>query len=71
MAGRLVYPVPIILLTADALNADLPWITKAPVWLLPKSIDPAVLAAAVRPLTDFTAAMRRLSAGTPGRVRRR
>jgi CheY-like chemotaxis protein len=52
------YPLPIILLTGDAPNAYVPWITRAPVWLLPKPADARLLAAAIGPLTDFARAVR-------------
>jgi len=55
------YPLPIVLLTGDAPNAYIPWTTKAPVWLLPKPVDPRLLVAAIGPLTDFARAVRPLT----------
>ncbi len=58
------YPMPVVLLTGDAANAYVPWITKAPVWLLPKPVDARLFAAAVGPLTDFTRVVRPLAIPT-------
>jgi CheY-like chemotaxis protein len=44
---------PTIVLTADTSNAELPWIVGAPVWMLSKPFDPAVLLAGVESLARF------------------
>lgn len=58
IATRLDYPLPIILLTGDPANCEVPWLTRAPVWLLPKPPDMRILVAGIGPLTQFTRATR-------------
>lgn len=55
---RLRYPVPLILLTGDPANCEVPWLTRAPVWLLPKPPDVHLLTAGIGPLVQFTRAAR-------------
>lgn len=62
---HLTYPVPVILLTADPVNCEVPWLTRAPVWLLPKPPDIRLLTAGVTALAGFTRAARLLTLSRP------
>jgi CheY-like chemotaxis protein len=67
LIGSLGYPLPVIILTADPTNAEGPWTTQAPVWLLRKPLDPALLLAAMPPLVHLARALR--GAGTSAHSR--
>jgi DNA-binding response OmpR family regulator len=47
------YVPPIIMLTADPINAEVPWIPSAPLWLVRKPCDPNVLLAGLSALVQF------------------
>jgi CheY-like chemotaxis protein len=58
---RLGHGVPTIILTGDPANAEVPWLTSSPVWLLRKPVSPLMLVAGIHPLVDFRRAMRRVA----------
>jgi CheY-like chemotaxis protein len=62
LARLLGHAVPTIILTGDPANAEVPWLTRAPVWLARKPLDPDVLLAALPPLVAFR---RAVSAAVP------
>lgn len=69
IATLLGYPIPVILLTADPANAEVPWLTRAPVWLLPKPPDMRLLVTGIASLTQFSRDARAPRApAAPGRV---
>jgi two-component system, sensor histidine kinase len=66
VARLLRYPLPVILLTADPANAEVPWLTRAPVWLLPKPPDAGLLLAGIGPLTDLSRRARNMTSPVRG-----
>jgi CheY-like chemotaxis protein len=54
------YAPPVIMLTGDPSNAELPWITEAPVWLARKPMSPQLLLAAMPSLVQLSRSTRRL-----------
>jgi CheY-like chemotaxis protein len=56
-ARLLGHAVPTVILTGDPANAEVPWLTDAPVWLARKPILPDTLLAALPPLVDFRRAV--------------
>jgi CheY-like chemotaxis protein len=52
------YSPPIIMLTGNPTDAELPWITDAPIWLARKPLDPRLLLAALPGLIQVSRAMR-------------
>jgi CheY-like chemotaxis protein len=54
------YTPPVILLTGDPSNAELPWITEMPVWLARKPMSPRLLLAAVPCLVQLSRSTRPL-----------
>jgi CheY-like chemotaxis protein len=61
-ARLLGHAVPTIILTGDPANAEVPWLTEAPVWLARKPLNPETLLAALPPLVAFR---RAIAAVTP------
>ena len=49
--------VPTVILTGDPANAEVPWLTDAPVWLARKPLLPETLLAALPALVDFRRAV--------------
>jgi len=56
-ARLLGHAVPTVILTGDPANAEVPWLTDAPVWLARKPLLPDTLLAALPPLVDFRRAV--------------
>jgi len=52
------YPTPIIMLTADPSNAEMPWIIDAPVWLARKQLNRDQLLAAMPGLVQVSRSIR-------------
>jgi two-component system, chemotaxis family, CheB/CheR fusion protein len=52
------YSPPIIMLTGNPTDAELPWITDAPMWLARKPLDPRLLLAALPGLVQVSRSMR-------------
>jgi len=52
------YPTPIIMLTADPSNAEIPWIIDAPVWLARKQLNRDQLLAAMPGLVQVSRSIR-------------
>jgi CheY-like chemotaxis protein len=59
------YSPPIIMLTANPTNAELPWITDAPMWLAWKPLDPRLLLAALPGLVQVSRSMRIVQGSLP------
>lgn len=57
LARLLGHAVPTVILTGDPANAEVPWLTDAPVWLARKPLLPDTLLAALPPLVDFRRAV--------------
>lgn len=57
------HAVPTIILTGDPANAEVPWLTHAPVWVARKPLAPETLLAALPALVTFR---RAVGAATPG-----
>jgi len=51
------HAVPTVMLTGDPANAEVPWLTDAPVWVARKPLAPDTLLAALPPLVDFRRAV--------------
>lgn len=47
------YVPPIVMLTADPINAEVPWIPSAPLWIVRKPCDPKVFLAGLIALVQF------------------
>ena len=56
-ARLLGHAVPTIILTGDPANAEVPWLSNAPVWVARKPLAPATLLAALPPLVAFRRAV--------------
>lgn len=56
-ARLLGHAVPTIILTGDPANAEVPWLSDAPVWLARKPLMPETLLAALPALVDFRRAV--------------
>jgi CheY-like chemotaxis protein len=56
-ARLLGHAVPTIVLTADPANAEVPWLSDAPVWVARKPLMPETLLAALPALVDFRRAV--------------
>jgi hypothetical protein len=56
-ARLLGHAVPTIILTGDPANAEVPWLSEAPVWLARKPLLPETLLAALPPLVAFRRAL--------------
>jgi CheY-like chemotaxis protein len=56
-ARLLGHAVPTIILTGDPANAEVPWLSDAPVWLARKPLRPETLMAALPALVDFRRAV--------------
>jgi CheY-like chemotaxis protein len=52
------YSPPVIMLTGNPTDAELPWITDAPVWLARKPLNPRLLLAALPGLVAVSRSMR-------------
>jgi len=52
-ARLLGHAVPTLILTGDPANAEVPWLTDAPVWVARKPLRPDILLAALPPLVAF------------------
>jgi DNA-binding response OmpR family regulator len=61
-ARLLGHAVPTIILTGDPANAEVPWLSEAPVWVARKPLNPDILLAALPPLVAFR---RAIAAVTP------
>jgi CheY-like chemotaxis protein len=61
-ARLLGHAVPTVILTGDPANAEVPWLSDAPVWLARKPLLPDTLLAALPALVDFR---RAVAAATP------
>jgi DNA-binding response OmpR family regulator len=59
------YTPPIILLTGDPSNAEVPWTTEVPVWLAQKPVNPELLVAAMAGLVQLSRAVRDLVRTSP------
>jgi two-component system CheB/CheR fusion protein len=57
LARLLGHAVPTIILTGDPANAEIPWLSDAPVWLARKPLMPETLLAALPALVDFRRAV--------------
>lgn len=57
LARLLGHAVPTIILTGDPANAEVPWLSDAPVWLARKPLMPETLLAALPALVDFRRAV--------------
>ncbi len=57
LARLLGHAVPTVILTGDPANAEVPWLTDAPVWLARKPLHPETLLAALPPLVAFRRAL--------------
>jgi CheY-like chemotaxis protein len=53
LAAALGHAPPTVMLTADAMNIEVPWIPGAPFWLVPKPFDARVLLAGLSALVRF------------------
>jgi CheY-like chemotaxis protein len=62
LARLLGHAVPTIILTGDPANAEVPWLSDAPVWLARKPLAPDTLLAALPALVDFRRAVSAASA---------
>jgi CheY-like chemotaxis protein len=62
LARLLGHAVPTIILTGDPANAEVPWLSDAPVWLARKPLMPETLLAALPALVDFRRAITAASA---------
>jgi len=56
-ARLLGHAVPTVILTGDPANAEIPWLSDAPVWLARKPLLPETLLAALPALVDFRRAV--------------
>jgi CheY-like chemotaxis protein len=56
-ARLLGHAVPTIILTGDPANAEVPWLSDAPVWVARKPLSPETLLAALPALVDFRRAV--------------
>jgi CheY-like chemotaxis protein len=56
-ARLLGHAVPTVILTGDPANAEVPWLTDAPIWLARKPLMPETLLAALPALVDFRRAV--------------
>ena len=57
LARLLGHAVPTVILTGDPANAEVPWLTDAPVWVARKPLAPETLLAALAPLVAFRRAV--------------
>ena len=57
LARLLGHAVPTVILTGDPANAEVPWLTEAPVWVARKPLAPSTLLAALPPLVSFRRAV--------------
>jgi CheY-like chemotaxis protein len=63
IARLLGHAVPTVILTGDPANAEVPWLTDAPVWVARKPLAPETLLAALPPLVAFRRAVSLASTG--------
>ena len=61
-ARLLGHAVPTVMLTGDPANAEVPWLTDAPVWVARKPLLPDTLLAALPPLVAFRRAVAAVAA---------
>jgi len=61
-ARLLGHAVPTVMLTGDPANAEVPWLTDAPVWVARKPLNPDTLLAALPPLVAFRRAVAAVAA---------
>jgi CheY-like chemotaxis protein len=61
LARLLGHAVPTVILTGDPANAEVPWLSDAPVWLARKPLMPETLLAALPALVDFRRAVAAVS----------
>lgn len=64
LARLLGHAVPTVILTGDPANAEVPWLSDAPVWLARKPLMPEILLAALPALVDFRRAVDAASAAS-------
>jgi CheY-like chemotaxis protein len=64
LARLLGHAVPTVILTGDPANAEVPWLSDAPVWLARKPLMPETLLAALPALVDFRRAVDAASAAS-------
>jgi hypothetical protein len=57
LARLLGHAVPTVILMGDPANAEIPWLSDAPVWLARKPLLPETLLAALPALVDFRRAV--------------
>jgi CheY-like chemotaxis protein len=57
LARLLGHAVPTVILTGDPANAEVPWLTDAPVWVARKPLPPETLLAALPSLVSFRRAV--------------
>ena len=55
------YAPPVLMLTGDPSNAELPWITDSPIWLARKPMKPQLLLAAMPGLVQLSRSTRELT----------
>ncbi len=53
LAAALGHAPPTVMMSADAMNIEIPWIPGAPFWLVPKPFDARVLLAGLNALVRF------------------
>lgn len=64
LARLLGHAVPTVILTGDPANAEVPWLSDAPVWLARKPLSPDTLLAALPALVDFRRSVAAASAAS-------
>jgi CheY-like chemotaxis protein len=64
-ARLLGHAVPTVILTGDPANAEVPWLTDAPVWVARKPLSPETLLAALPPLVAFRRAVSQTATSRP------
>jgi CheY-like chemotaxis protein len=65
LARLLGHAVPTIILTGDPANAEVPWLTRAPVWVARKPLAPETLLAALPSLVAFRRAVHAAGPDSP------
>jgi DNA-binding response OmpR family regulator len=60
IARVLGHGLPLVILTGDPINAEMPWLRDSPVWLVRKPVDPDKLVAGLQSLVNFRRTMKSL-----------
>jgi DNA-binding response OmpR family regulator len=60
IARLLGHGLPLVILTGDPINAEVPWLRDSPVWLVRKPVDPDKLVAGLQSLVNFRRTMKSL-----------